>query len=703
MEPGNAGMEKLIPAMNKILDVCTQVGVDMQFDFPQIAVIGCQSAGKSSVLENFVGRDFLPRGSDIVTRRPLILQLISSTEDNEEYGVFMHDKDKKFTNFDDIRKEIESVTEEIAGSKKGISHIPINLHIHSPNVLDLTLIDLPGITKVAVGDQPPDIEQQVRDMIFKYISKENCLILAVSPANSDLANSDAIKLAKEVDPQGVRTIGVITKLDLMDEGTNARKILENELLPLRRGYIGVVNRSQKHINEKKDIMAALKAERNFFMGHKDYRRFADRMGTPYLQRVLNQQLTEHIRDKLPSLQDELSKRMVSLEKKVQEFNNVNSDDPEAMKTVMLKIIRQMQSDFEKAIGGLGSEDIRTEGLSNGAIICKLFHERLPRDISQISLDSDQMRREINFAVSNIYGYRGVLFEPYMVFEDIVKKQIERLKEPVLKCIELVVGELTSAVRFCTQHIANYPNLRGDIENNIISFIHNNAPRYKQNILSLTDMELAYMNYSHDEFMKNITPRKAKGEISASSSVFTDSAVDVTGCSRIESIPDEAATHTLNGDNESMHSLEGEESKANHETKDAKDAKDEKEMKNYNIDPSLNRTVGDIYEKIDSYMRIVKKTTRDMVPKAITLYVVKELQDYINDKILMDFLGLPSDEYAEKFALSPEEAQKHDKNSKTYEACKSALEIIRTVSKETAHGVIANGEQKLARSSTPSID
>ena len=68
-------------------------------------------------------------------------------------------------------------------------------------VLDLTLVDLPGITKVAIGDQPKDIEFLIRDMILDFITKPNCLILAVSPANSDLANSDALKLAKEVDPQ----------------------------------------------------------------------------------------------------------------------------------------------------------------------------------------------------------------------------------------------------------------------------------------------------------------------------------------------------------------------------------------------------------------------------------------------------------------------------------------------------------------------
>ena len=106
-------------------------------------------------------------------------------------------------------------------------------------VVDLTLIDLPGLAKVPVGDQPPDIEKQIRDMIFTFISRESCLILAVTPANTDLATSDAIKLAREVDPQGLRTIGVLTKLDLMDAGTDAMDILMGKLVPFRLGIIGV--------------------------------------------------------------------------------------------------------------------------------------------------------------------------------------------------------------------------------------------------------------------------------------------------------------------------------------------------------------------------------------------------------------------------------------------------------------------------------
>ena len=101
-------------------------------------------------------------------------------------------------------------------------------------------------------------------MIKEFICQENTIILAVIPANSDLANADALKLARTVDPNGNRTIGVLTKLDLMDEGTDALDIFEGRTYPLKRGYVGVVSRSQKDINEKKSIHEAMAFEANWF-------------------------------------------------------------------------------------------------------------------------------------------------------------------------------------------------------------------------------------------------------------------------------------------------------------------------------------------------------------------------------------------------------------------------------------------------------
>jgi len=195
----NPGMEELIPIVNQLQDAFSALGMTCPIDLPQIAVVGGQSAGKSSVLENCVGRDFLPRGSGIVTRRPLILQLNNS---KAEWAEFLHQKGKKYTDFEEVRKEIVAETDRLTGKNKGISSVPINLRVYSPHVLNLTLVDLPGLTKVPVGDQPADIEFQIRDMLMQFISRENTLILAVTPANSDLATSDALKLSREVDPTG---------------------------------------------------------------------------------------------------------------------------------------------------------------------------------------------------------------------------------------------------------------------------------------------------------------------------------------------------------------------------------------------------------------------------------------------------------------------------------------------------------------------
>ncbi|MEQ2301850.1 Dynamin- GTPase protein [Ameca splendens] len=493
---GNRGMEDLIPLVNRMQDAFSAIGQNSNLDLPQIAVVGGQSAGKSSVLENFVGRDFLPRGSGIVTRRPLVLQLMNCPT---EYAEFLHCKGKKFTDFDEVRQEIEAETDRITGANKGISPVPINLRVYSPNVLNLTLVDLPGMTKVPVGDQPADIESQIREMLMQFVTKENCLMLAVSPANSDLANSDALKIAKEVDPQGMRTIGVITKLDLMDEGTDAKDILENKLLPLRRGYIGVVNRSQKDIDGRKDINAAIAAERKFFLSHPAYRHLAERMGTPYLQKVLNQQLTNHIRDTLPALRAKLQSQLLSIEKEVEEYKNFRPDDPSRKTKALLQMVQQFSVDFEKCIEGSGDQ-IDTAELSGGARINRIFHERFPFELVKMEFDEKELRKEISYAIKNIHGIRTGLFTPDMAFETIVKRQIGKIKEPCTKCVDMVISELVNTVRQCTKKLAQYPMLREEMERIVTQHIRDRENRTKDQVLLLIDIELSYMNTNHEDFI-----------------------------------------------------------------------------------------------------------------------------------------------------------------------------------------------------------
>lgn len=157
----------------------------------------------------------------------------------EEWGKFLHTKNKVFSDFNEIRKEIEDETDRMAGTNKGICPEPISLKIYSTRVVNLTLVDLPGLTKVPVGDQPENIETQIKELLLKHIENPNSIILAVTAANTDLATSESLKMAKKVDPDGRRTLAVVTKLDLMDAGTDAIDILCGRVIPVKLGIIGL--------------------------------------------------------------------------------------------------------------------------------------------------------------------------------------------------------------------------------------------------------------------------------------------------------------------------------------------------------------------------------------------------------------------------------------------------------------------------------
>nr|AAM61220.1 dynamin-like protein [Arabidopsis thaliana] len=318
----------VIPIVNKLQDIFAQLGSQSTIALPQVAVVGSQSSGKSSVLEALVGRDFLPRGNDICTRRPLRLQLVqtkpsSDGGSDEEWGEFLHhDPVRRIYDFSEIRREIEAETNRVSGENKGVSDIPIGLKIFSPNVLDISLVDLPGITKVPVGDQPSDIEARIRTMILTYIKEPSCLILAVSPANTDLANSDALQIAGNADPDGHRTIGVITKLDIMDRGTDARNHLLGKTIPLRLGYVGVVNRSQEDILMNRSIKDALVAEEKFFRSRPVYSGLTDRLGVPQLAKKLNQVLVQHIKALLPSLKSRINNALFATAKEYESYGDI---------------------------------------------------------------------------------------------------------------------------------------------------------------------------------------------------------------------------------------------------------------------------------------------------------------------------------------------------------------------------------------------
>ncbi|XP_073477994.1 dynamin-1-like protein isoform X5 [Aquarana catesbeiana] len=512
-------MEALIPVINKLQDVFNTVGSDV-IQLPQIVVVGTQSSGKSSVLESLVGRDLLPRGTGIVTRRPLILQLVhvspddrrkTSGEDNEmdawknprlkgvdaeEWGKFLHTKNKIYTDFDEIRQEIENETERISGNNKGISSEPIHLKIFSPHVVNLTLVDLPGLTKVPVGDQPKDIEVQIRELIFRYISNPNSIILAVTAANTDMATSEALKIARECDPDGRRTLAVITKLDLMDAGTDAMDVLLGRVIPVKLGIIGVVNRSQLDINNKKIVADSIRDEYAFLQ--KKYPSLANRNGTKYLARTLNRLLMHHIRDCLP----ELKTRINVLAAQYQSLLNSYGEPVEDKSSTLLQLITKFATEYCNTIEGT-AKYIETSELCGGARICYIFHETFGRTLESVDPLGGLTTIDILTAIRNATGPRPALFVPEVSFELLVKRQVKRLEEPSLRCVELVHEEMQRIIQHCsnysTQELLRFPKLHDAIVEVVTSLLRKRLPVTNEMVHNLVAIELAYINTKHPDF------------------------------------------------------------------------------------------------------------------------------------------------------------------------------------------------------------
>ncbi|OMO63477.1 hypothetical protein COLO4_32409 [Corchorus olitorius] len=476
----------VIPIVNKLQDIFAQLGSQSTIELPQVAVVGSQSSGKSSVLEALVGRDFLPRGSDICTRRPLVLQLLQTKRkpdgSEEEYGEFLHLPGKRFYDFSDIRREIQAETDREAGGNKGVSDKQIRLKIFSPNVLDITLVDLPGITKVPVGDQPSDIEARIRTMIMSYIKQPSCLILAVTPANSDLANSDALQIAGNADPDGYRTIGVITKLDIMDRGTDARNLLLGKVIPLRLGYIGVVNRSQEDILMNRSIKDALVAEEKFFRSRPVYNGLADRCGVPQLAKKLNQILVQHIKAILPGLKSRISSTLAG------------------QGALLLNILSKYCEAFSSMVEGK-NEEMSTSELSGGARIHYIFQSIFVKSLEEVDPCEDLTDDDIRTAIQNATGPRSALFVPEVPFEVLVRRQIARLLDPSLQCARFIYDELIKISHRCmVNELQRFPVLRKHMDQVIGNFLRDGLEPSETMIGHIIEMEMDYINTSHPNFV-----------------------------------------------------------------------------------------------------------------------------------------------------------------------------------------------------------
>ncbi|XP_038657393.1 interferon-induced GTP-binding protein Mx3-like isoform X2 [Scyliorhinus canicula] len=445
-----------------LIDSLRAHGVEKDLGLPAIAVIGDQSSGKSSVLEALSGVS-LPRGSGIVTRCPLELKLKKVKKENVWRGKISYKEySRTLKNATEVEGEILKAQNAIAGDGLGISHELISLEIESTNVPDLTLIDLPGIARVAVGNQPLNIGEQIKILIKSFIKRQETINLVVVPCNVDIATTEALKMAQEVDPTGERTLGILTKPDLVDKGTetNVVDIVRNIVVELRKGYMIVKCRGQKDINDKLTLDDAIRKEKAFFEDHEQFRQLLDegKASIPCLASRLTTELVNHINRSLPQLRKDVE---MKLSNTMQHLKSYSSGVPIAYDEKVMFMIEKINK-FCNHTRSLTTGEEPQNILSGKRYITKVrkeftdWNSFLDKNISNFR---DFLRDEVLSFEESYRGRELPGFVNYKTFESLVKNEIVQLEEPAIQKLATITEiTRTAFIAIAEQHFSAFCNI-----------------------------------------------------------------------------------------------------------------------------------------------------------------------------------------------------------------------------------------------------
>nr|KAF6413102.1 dynamin 3 [Molossus molossus] len=486
------------------------------------------------------------------------------------------------------------------------------------------------------------------------------------------------------------------------------------------------------------------SERKFFLSHPAYRHIADRMGTPHLQKVLNQQLTNHIRDTLPTFRNKLQAQLLSIEHEVDAYKSFKPEDPTRKTKALLQMVQQFAVDFEKRIEGSGDQ-VDTLELSGGAKINRIFHERFPFEIVKMEFNEKELRREISYAIKNIHGIRTGLFTPDMAFEAIVKKQIVKLKGPSLKSVDLVMQELINTVKKCTRKLATFPRLCEETERIVANHIREREGKTKDQVLLLIDIQVSYINTNHEDFIGFANAQQRSSQVHKKNTIgnqvirkgwLTISNIGIMkGGSKgywfvltAESLSwykddeEKEKKYMLPLDNLKVRDVEKSFMSSKHTfaifnteqrnvykdyrflelacdsqedvdswkasllragvypDKSLNENDENGQAENFSMDPQLERQVETIRNLVDSYMSIINKCIRDLIPKTIMHLMVNNVKDFINSELLAQLYS--SEDQNTLMEESAEQAQRRDEMLRMYQALKEALVIISDINTAT---------------------
>lgn len=231
----------------------------------------------------------------------------------------------------------------------------LQIDITGPLGLHLSIVDLPGLVTVANDQQTEEDIEAVHAMVAEYLQNSRTIILAVIQASSEIANQPIIKFARKYDTEGQRTVGIITKADLINKGAESAiaRIAKNEgIIKLKLGFFLVKNPTPADLKKKTSARVQFAKELQYFQSPpwSDENLDMDRVGVENLRRFLQNLLDTHIERELPSVRNEIRKRLADTENKVQSLGEVRQSVPQ-IRSFLSRLSMKLYELLQAALDG----------------------------------------------------------------------------------------------------------------------------------------------------------------------------------------------------------------------------------------------------------------------------------------------------------------------------------------------------------------
>ena len=626
--------DRLVKMINQMQEQLNLVGNSLTINLPRIAVVGNQSSGKTSVLERLMCMDLLPKGSGTITKRPIIIEMYNTTSDQVTInvgGVDYTDEKEARAKIEQLNKE-EGEKEKHGENKFFITKEPLTVKIFSQNVLTITLIDLPGLIinpDKSIG-QDDNLVKDIDQLVCDSIKDSMCLILAVASLGgaADLASSKAFNMARTVDPNGERTIGILTHLDMISEGHDALDFLIGRNHKLARGYYGLVNRSQADIDSGQDIQ---KPERDFLNSSKGsiYKKASvtNRMGIKNLLASLSDQFHEHIRQNVIKIRENVENEIRQL-KNSEDFTedtvNENKED------VLHRIIQELEERSRKGVFGISHDDsLDSDHISEAVRLKDIFKTELAKSTPP----SDT---QLETLIKNADGIHASVFANTSVLRALIKAQrnfdrlfgyIKGVLDQTKQCLENVLTNLCDNPK-----LKKYQNLHYQTLHILKKQLENYRESCLTQLKKYIEMQICYLNIDHPDFdmlRAQEQALKRTRESDLHDSEKADGVVKIltkAGADAASVIAPRATTAGIALASKVMDGLATPIS-SDKEIKASCSSKVPKEINNMELTKNIVRNLA------ERYLDIIDKNVRDMVPKAIYYHIIINQYNFIRFELI----------------------------------------------------------------------